>query len=164
MKRTILAAAATVTLLFAASRPAAAQIQAVGVGPKAGFGLDKGTFMIGGIAEFPINANLDFQPGIEFLPNPNPKTTRLVIDADGRYTFLLQGLTLRPFVLAGLGLSKDFYSFAGGSSSDLEFRINFGGGVVFNTRSLIQPWVGLKGFILADNNDIFLEGGVNFYL
>lgn len=164
MKRLLLAAAATVVLTLAAGSRVAAQVQAFGIGPKIGFGLDKGTLMIGGIAEIPLTASLDFEPGIEFLPDPNPKTTRLVLDANGRYTFPLQGLTIRPFALGGIGLSRDFYSFANASESQIEFRINLGVGVIFNTRSLIQPWFGLKAFFLSDNNDIFLQGGVNFYL
>ncbi len=166
MKRFLLAAAAAVVLLLGGGARLSAQVQAIAIGPKLGFGLDKGTILIGAIAEFPITANLDLEPGIEYLPNAGEDITRLAGDFNARYTFVLQGLTVRPYALAGIGLSRDFYSSSRfvGVESQTEFRINYGGGVVFNTRSSIQPWVGLKGFILSDNTDIFVLGGVNFYI
>lgn len=142
--------------------PASAQQSLLGVGPKIGYYLD-GVFMIGGVAEFPITKSWILEPGVELIFEEN-STTRVVIDGNVRYAFQLRGQTFSPYLLAGLGLAIDVQSRGGVTQTQTNLEANLGGGLTFNTRSDMQPWVGLKIFIQGEDSDVGLQGGVNFYL
>lgn len=144
-----------------------AQVQGTAIGPKAGFYISAGRLAGGAIAEFPLTRDIDIEPGIEAVVGI-PNTTRIVLDANGRYSFTIPGETIRPFLLGGLGLQFDTVvlpSAAGtsASSTQSDFRLNIGGGTVFNSRDLIQYWVGLKLYLLS-GSDAIIQGGVLFYL
>jgi hypothetical protein len=163
MKRTFLVFIPLLFLLCVATG-AHAQIQSPAIGPKLGLYFNNSLFMLGAISEIPLTAALDFEPGVELVLGVS-HTTRVVVDANGRYSFTLQGNDLRPFVMAGLGVVTDFVSVGGTSDSKTDLRVNLGGGVVFNSRSLTQYWGGLKISVLSDDNsDVLLQAGVNFYL
>jgi hypothetical protein len=167
MKRTILIALFFAAAFLAGER-ATAQVLGNAVGPKAGFYLDGGYLMVGAIADFALTANIDLEPGLEFVLGKK-NTTRIVVDGNIRYSFPLQGLTVKPFVLGGLGLQYDsFKSSSGGNATGSQTKLlaNLGGGAVFSTRSRIQPWGALKFSFLGGTGDggALLEAGVNFYL
>ena len=63
MKRIILIALFFVAAFLAGERTAA-QVLGTAVGPKAGFYLDGGYLMIGAVAEIPVTANIDIEPGL----------------------------------------------------------------------------------------------------
>lgn len=152
---------AAISFMLFVHIPLCAQVKGVAIGPKVGFHLDRGTPMVGAIMEFTLTPNLDIEPGVEYVFE-KLNTTRLVIDGNLRYSITLTGLTVRPFVLAGVGLVSDYLS---GGATRTDVRLNLGGGAVFNSRSLIQYWAGLKIFLLAKNDsDVLLQGGVLFYL
>ncbi len=164
MKRLFPALSACLLLCLAASLPAAAQVRGFAIGPKAGIYLDKGKFMVGAVGEFPFTPNLYFEPGLE-LVSGIVNTTRIIIDANARYTFPLQGLTIEPFVLGGFGMKVDLYDTGNDTFTDTGFRLNIGGGTVFNSRGLVQPWGGLKIYLLEEaDSDVLLQVGVNFFL
>lgn len=146
---------------------ATAQVNGVGIGPKIGLYLDGSLFMLGGVAQFPFTQTFDLEPGVELVfggGSANVSATRVVLDANGRYSFNILGSDIRPFLSGGVGLVLDFISTQGASDTKTDFRLNVGGGTTFNSRSLIQPWAGLKIVLLADQSDVLLQGGVNFYL
>ena len=119
--------------------------------------------MVGGLGEFPVAANTFFEPGVEIVFGIK-NTTRLVADVNGRYTFLVKGASIEPFILAGIAGRIDIYDTDGQTFTDTGFRLNLGGGVTVNPRSLMQPWAGVKIFLLDDTGtDLALQGGVNFY-
>ncbi|MEO5928668.1 MAG: hypothetical protein ABIR47_01935 [Candidatus Kapaibacterium sp.] len=123
--------------------------------------------MIGAIGEIPITRDIDFEPGVEMVLGI-PSTTLIAIDGNIRYSFTLPGETIRPFALGGLAVQLQTYdvgitSTGATSKTNTGFRLNLGGGVVFNSRSLIQYWTGLKIYFL-EGNDVVLQGGVLFYL
>lgn len=160
MKRLLLAGIGS--LLIAAG--AMAQVRNSAIGGKVGLYFDGGRPLFGVIGEVPLTRELDFEPGTELVFGI-PNTTLLVVDANGRYSFDLVGSEVRPYVLGGLGLSFAFVSVGGTSSSTSDFRLNLGGGAVFNSRSLVQYWAGLKLYLLAKaGSDVSLQGGVNFYI
>jgi hypothetical protein len=141
----------------------AQQVQGNAIGPKLGLYLDRSYFMLGGIAEFPFTSNINFEPGVEIVFGV-PNVNRFVLDGNIRYDFLLQGLTMRPFIMGGIGLQ--FETSTVGLKSQTNFLLNIGGGAAFNTRSRIQPWGGIKfGFLGGGTSGgALLQGGVNFYL
>ena len=150
-------------LISIAAPSAFGQVKGYGFGPKIGLYLDQGRFMVGALGEFPVAANIFFEPGAEMIFGI-PNTTRLVADLNARYTFLVKGASIEPFVLAGLAGRSDIYSAASQSFTDTGFRLNLGAGVTVNPRSLLQPWGGIKIFFLDDTGtDLALQGGVNFY-
>lgn len=162
MKRFLLPA--LVAVFFAGAACATAQVRAIAVGPKVGLYFDGSRPMVGAIAEIPLTPVLDFEPGVEFL-FPGSGVTQIVPELNGRYSFNVQGSEVRPFLLGGLGLAFTFVSAGGDTKTDSDFRLNLGGGTVFNSRSLVQYWAGLKLYILSKaGSDIGLMGGVNFYL
>lgn len=162
MKRSLLVIIPSLILLCAAA--AQAQMRQNAIGPKVGIYFNNSLFMLGVIGEIPMTPNLDFEPGLETIFGID-HTTRLVLDANGRFSFDLQGSDVRPFLLGGLGLAFDFVNTGLASSSRTDFRLNLGGGAVFNSRSLIQYWGGLKIYLLSkDNSDVLLQAGANFYL
>ncbi len=161
MKRFLLAAFLMLCIIGGAS-VTQAQVRGTGIGPKIGLYLDESLFMIGGIVEVPLTSELDLEPGVELVTGIS-NTTRLVLDANGRYSFTIIGSDVRPFAMGGLGLVFNFISLGGASETNTDFRLNLGAGVTFNSRSLIQPWGGLKIVLLSDQSDIALQGGVNFY-
>lgn len=140
------------------------QVKGYGFGPKIGLYLDQGRLMVGAIGEFPVAAAMFFEPGAEIIFGIK-NTTRLVADLNARYTFLVKGASIEPFIIAGLAGRIDIYQAAAGESfTDTGFRLNLGGGVTVNPRSLMQPWAGVKIFFLDDTGtDLALQGGVNFY-
>jgi|GEM_PF-2405280 len=162
MKRFLLAAFLILCMACGAT-VSNAQVRGTSVGPKAGIYLDGSLFMAGVIFEIPMTANFDIEPGGELVFGIS-NTTRIVIDGNGRYSFDLVGSDVRPYVSGGLGLVLDFVSLGGTSQSNSDFRLNLGGGATFSTRSLVQPWAGLKLVLLSDQSDFLLQGGVNFYL
>jgi hypothetical protein len=142
---------------------AQAQVRQNAIGPKAGIYFNNSLIMIGAIAEIPLTPNLDFEPGVETVLGID-YTTRIVLDANARYSFDMQGTDVRPFVMGGIGLAFDFVN-TGTTSSRNDPRLNLGGGAVFNSRSLTQFWAGLKLYLLSkESSDVLLQGGVNFYL
>lgn len=149
--------------LTVAANSALGQVQGYGLGPKIGLYLDQGRLMVGGLGEFPVAANTFFEPGVEIVFGIK-NTTRLVADVNGRYTFLVKGASIEPFILAGIAGRIDIYDTDGQTFTDTGFRLNLGGGVTVNPRSLMQPWAGVKIFLLDDTGtDLALQGGVNFY-
>ncbi|MDB5034333.1 MAG: hypothetical protein JWQ98_1574 [Chlorobi bacterium] len=141
-----------------------AQISGLAIGPKAGIYLSAGKLMLGAIGEIPITRDIDFEPGVETVLGI-PSTTLIDIDGNIRYSFTLPGETIRPFALLGFGIQLQTYATTtqSGSNTNTGFRLNLGGGLVFNSRSLIQYWAGLKLYLL-EGNDAALQGGVLFYL
>jgi hypothetical protein len=162
MKRSLLL---FIPFLLLACFPAAhAQVRQNAIGPKAGIYFNNSLFMLGAIGEFPLTPTLDFEPGIETVLGIS-YTTRIVLDANARLSFDMQGTDVRPFVAGGLGLALDFVKTDLASDSRSDFRLNLGGGAVFNSRSLTQFWAGLKLYLLSkESSDVLLQGGVNFYL
>jgi len=155
---------ATLVLATSAIGSARAQVQGFAIGPKVGFYLDGGNVFIGATGIYTLTPDIDFEPGIEYVMGIN-HVTRFVLDANARYNFNLRGVTVRPFAMAGVGLAMDRSSFASGSDTRFRGRLNLGGGTVFNTRSLIQYWGGIKIYLLSeDNSDVALQGGVVFFL
>jgi hypothetical protein len=163
----ILMATIVAAVFLTTSRTSAQQVLGTAIGPKIGFYLDGGNFMVGAIAEFPLTANIDIEPGLEYILGIQ-SITRVVVDVNIRYSFLLQGLTVKPFVLGGGGVQFDKYTtnFADQKSSNTEILLNLGAGATFNTRSRLQPWGGLKFSFLGGGlaGGAVLQGGVNFYL
>ena len=158
---TLLAAAAAFFLLAGSTH---AQVQGTAVGPKLGFYLQGGNFMVGGIAVFPITPEIDLEPGVEYVFGVLNSTV-LVVDGNAKLSFPLRGLTVRPFVMGGLGLVLTRYSLNGVSSSQTDARLNISGGAIWNSRDLIQYWTGLKIVFLGKaDSDVLLQSGVNFYL
>lgn len=139
-----------------------AQVRGTSIGPKAGIYLDGSLFMAGAVMEIPMTPNLDIEPAAELVFGIS-NTTRFVLDGNVRYSFDILGSDVRPFAGGGLGLVLDFVSLGGASESFSDFRLNLIGGVTFSTRSLVQPWGGLKVTLLSDQSDVALQGGVNFY-
>jgi hypothetical protein len=160
-----LARFALVLALVALSSPAYGQTAGFGVGPKLGFYLSGGAFAIGAVTEFPMTREVTIEPGLEFVVGIKD-LTRIILDANVRYGFPLQGLSIEPWVLAGLGYRFDSYHFVSGNTSDSSPHLNLGGGVTFNARASLQPWAGLKIYLLDSKggSDVLLQGGVNFYL
>ncbi len=153
----------TLLALLGSAREAAAQVSGIAIGPKIGFYLSSGKPAIGAIAEFPISRELDFEPGIETVLGITNATV-LIFDANLRYSFTIAGETLRPFVMGGLGINNTSINVGlGSSASSTDLQLNLGGGLVFNSRSLIQYWAGLKIYVL-NGSDALLQGGVLFYL
>jgi hypothetical protein len=157
-------------LAFICFNTAHAQLRQNAIGPKLGIYFNNSLFMLGAIGEFPMTPNLDFEPGVESVFGIS-YTTRIVLDVNGRYSFDMQGTDVRPFVMGGLGLALDFVNVPGvagspsASDSRSDFRLNLGGGAVFNSRSTMQFWTGLKLYLLSrESSDVLLQGGVNFYL
>lgn len=143
---------------------ARAQVQGFAIGPKIGFYLDGGKFFLGATGIYTLTPELDFEPGVELVLGID-HVTRVVLDANGRYNFNLRGVTVRPFALAGVGIVMDRSSFASGSDTRFKGRLNLGGGAVFNSRSLVQYWGGIKIYLLSeDDSDVALQGGVVFFL
>jgi hypothetical protein len=153
-----------IVLLSIGATAARAQVFGSAIGPKVGLYLDGGNPMIGAIAEIPIRSDIDIEPGLELVLG-KLNVTRFVIDANIRYSFLWSGLTVKPFVMAGLGLQLDQFS-GTETASRVQPLLNVGGGLVFNTRSRLQPWFGLKFSFLGTSGDggALLQGGVNFYV
>ena len=139
-----------------------AQVRGTGIGPKAGLYLDGSLFMAGAVMELPLTPNFDIEPGAELVFGIS-NTTRIVLDANGRYSFDIIGSDIRPYLGGGVGLVLDFVTLSGASASNSDFRLNLGAGTTFSTRSLVQPWVGLKLALLSAQSDVLLQGGVNFY-
>ncbi|HVZ39020.1 MAG TPA: outer membrane beta-barrel protein [Candidatus Kapabacteria bacterium] len=161
MKRILLA---TLLGMFTLGLAAAhAQVRANAIGAKLGLYFDGSKPMIGVNGEIPFTSELDFEPAAELVFGIQ-NTTLVILDANGRYSFNLQGSEVRPYLLGGLGVGVSFVSVNGTSKSDTDFRLNLGGGMVFNSRSLIQYWAGLKVFVLSKSSDVGIQGGVNFYL
>jgi opacity protein-like surface antigen len=161
MKRFLLAAFLLFCMVGGAA-VASAQVRGTGLGPKAGLYLDGSLFMAGAVMELPLTSNFDIEPGAELVFGIS-NTTRIVLDANGRYSFDIIGSDIRPYLAGGVGLVLDFVSLAGASASNSDFRLNLGAGVTFSTRSLVQPWVGLKLALLSAQSDVLVQGGVNFY-
>jgi hypothetical protein len=162
MKRILLVLFSIIVIGIGATVDGKAQVKGFAIGPKAGLYLDKGRFMVGAVGEFPFAPNLFFEPGLELVTGIL-NTTRIVGDANVRLSFLLQGLTVEPFVLGGLGGKLEVYRTTGDTRTG--FRFNLGGGTTFNTRGLIQPWVGIKIYFLDnEDSDLLLQGGINFFL
>ncbi len=147
-------------IFLAGAFTAKAQLQATAIGAKVGFYFD-GYAMLGVMGEIPLTPELSIEPALENVFGI-PNTTLLVLDVNGRYTFSFVGSDVKPFALAGLGLGFSNVSTTLQSASDTRLRFNVGGGFVFNTRSLIQPWAGLKIFF-SNGNDVAVQGGVNWY-
>jgi hypothetical protein len=161
----MVSAALLIAAVFCSNR-ASAQVLGNAIGPKIGFYLDGGNLMIGAIAEFPLSANIDIEPGAEIVLGIR-NTSRIIGDVNIRYSFMLQGLTVRPFVLGGGGFQFDSYTTSGSeSNTNTTFVLNLGAGATFNTRSRLQPWGGLKFSFLGGGlaGGALLQGGVNFYL
>jgi hypothetical protein len=152
----------TLLALLGGARQAVAQVSGVAVGPKLGFYLSSGKVAVGGIAEFPITRELDFEPGIEAVLGLQ-YTSLFILDANLRYSFTIPGEVIRPYVLGGLGIAHTSIDAGGTSLSSTDLQLNLGGGVVFNSRSLVQYWAGLKLYFL-NGSDVLLQGGVLFYL
>lgn len=151
-------------LFFVCFGAAHAQVHQNAIGPKAGIYFNNSLFMLGVIGEIPLTPTLDFEPGLESVFGIS-YTTRLVLDANFRLSFDLQGTDVRPFVAGGPGIAFDFVKTDLASDSRTDFRLNLGGGAVFNSRSLTQFWAGLKLYLLSkESSDVLLQGGVNFYL
>ena len=155
-------------LLCAMVVPASAQQSLFGVGPKVGLYLQGPSFMLGGVAEIAVTQNWIIEPGAElvFVSNKSAgNTTRLVLDGNVRYAFQIRGETFSPFVLGGPGVAIDLSSEGATTGTQADFRLNIGGGVTLNTRSSMQPWFGLKIYLLSeDDSDVLIQGGLNFYL
>lgn len=147
---------------------ASAQQSLFGVGPKVGLYLAGPSIMVGGVAEIALTQDWIIEPGAEFVLVNNKasgNTTRLILDGNVRYAFRVRGETFSPFVLAGPGVAIDLSTEGATTGTDADFRLNLGGGVTLNTRSNIQPWFGLKIYVLAEaDSDVLLQGGLNFYL
>lgn len=147
---------------------ASAQQSLFGIGPKVGLYLAGPSLMVGGVAEIAVTQDWIFEPGAElvFVSNKSSgSTTRLVLDGNARYAFHVRGETFSPYLLAGPGVALDLSSEGATTGTQADFRLNIGGGVTLNTRSNMQPWFGLKIYLLAeDDSDVLLQGGLNFYL
>lgn len=155
---------ATALIIVGASGVAQAQIQGFAIGPKLGFYLDGGKFFIGATGVYTITPDIDFEPGVEYVLGID-HVTRVVLDANARYNFTLRGITVRPFILGGVALVMDRSSFASGSDTRFTGRLNIGGGAVFNSRSLVQYWGGMKIYLLSEeDSDVALQAGVVFFL
>jgi hypothetical protein len=164
MKRFLLIVALLAMAVLASGPAQAQQLSRTSIGPKLGFYVDIGKFMVGAVGDFALTSNLYLEPGFEIVFGI-PSTTRLIGDLNARYAFLVQGQTFQPWVLGGFGIRSDNYTFANASTSSTAFRLNLGGGITFNTRSDLQPWAGLKIYLLGkDDSDVLLQGGVNFFL
>ncbi len=155
-------------LFCAMAVTASAQQSLFGVGPKVGLYLAGPSFMVGGVAEIAVTQDWVVEPGAElvFVSNKaSGNTTRLVLDGNVRYAFRVRGETFSPFLLAGPGVAIDLSSEGSTTDTQADFRLNIGGGVTLQTRSNLQPWFGLKVYLLAeDDSDVLIQGGVNFYL
>lgn len=155
-------------LLCAVSVPASAQQSLFGIGPKVGLYLQGPSPMIGGVAEIPITQDWIIEPGVEVVfvqGEAAGSITRLVLDGNVRYAFRIRGETFSPFLLGGPALAIDISSQGGTTGTDVDFRLNVGGGVTLNTRESMQPWFGLKVYLLSENeSDVLIQGGLNFYL
>ena len=152
----------TLLALLGGVHRAVAQVSGIAVGPKLGLYLSSGKLAVGGIAEFPITRDLDFEPGIETVLGIQ-YTTLFILDANLRYSFTIPGEVIRPYVMGGLGIANTSINAGGTSASSTDLQLNLGGGVVFNSRSLVQYWAGLKLYF-ANGNDALLQGGILFYL
>lgn len=140
------------------------QVQGFAIGPKVGFYLDGGKPFVGATGVYTLTPDLDFAPGVEIVLGID-YVTRIVLDANGQYNFNIRGVTVRPFALGGVAIVMDRSSFASGSDTRFKGRLNLGGGAVFNSRSLIQYWGGIKIYLLSeDDSDVALQGGVVFFL
>src|SRR2546423_1663563 len=132
MKRLLFIALSTLAVLAIGTDAAhAQQVQGNAVGPKLGFYLDGGKLMLGGIAEFPFTSRLNFEPGVEIIFGVS-NANRFVFDGNIRYEFLLPGLTMRPFIMGGIGLQLETSTTPGASVAKPAFLFNLGGGASFN--------------------------------
>ena len=156
------ALALSIFFLLLLSLPVAAQLDRFAAGPKAGFHLEQGNFLLGALGRYPLDEQFALVPGIEYIFGVT-STTRLVFDGNMHYEIPLRGTTTRPYLLGGAGIRLDFYSVDDTWKSS--FRLNLGAGVVFGTDSPIQPWVGMKVYFLDINkSDLSVQGGVKFVL
>lgn len=152
----------TLLLLTALSLPLAAQEAPVTLGPKGGFYLEKANLMLGIVGEYPLDQRLLLVPGVEYVAGIS-ETVRIILDGNVHYLIPIRGSATRPFLLAGAGVRFDFFKVGG--SSEASFRLNLGAGVAFNTAAAVQPWAGMKFYLLdVKKSDICLQGGVNFVL
>lgn len=160
MKRLVLVA---LLGFLTAGITAHAQMRATTIGPKAGLYFDGSHPMLGVNFDYPLTPDLDIEPGAE-LEFGILNTTLLDIDLNGRYSFNVPGSDVRPYALAGLAAVYTSVTTGGETSSNVSWRVNLGGGAVFNSRDLVQFWAGLKIYLADPGTDIGLMGGVNFAL
>ena len=139
-----------------------AQATGFGIGPKVGAYL-KGHPLIGVQVDYPISRNWGVQPGLEIV-FPGNSTTRVQIDGSVRYAFPVRGEQYMPYIFAGPALSYSIVSLGGETDTQVDFGLSGGGAIVWNTRSDVQWWSGLKIVFFDGDSDVGLLGGVTFYL
>ena len=146
-------------MFMTAASAVQAQSQAM-LGPDVGLWVDAGKLSIGGIGDFRVTPEVSIQPGVHFIVGVD-NTTLMVFDGNVHYNFALRGSTFSPYVRGGLSLWYASYSFGNSSYSNSDFKLNLGGGLTFNTRSNMQPFVGLN-IAFIDGSDVKLHGGLKF--
>jgi hypothetical protein len=159
MKRSLLAAAVVAALMFITAPGAHAQSQAM-IGPDVGLWVDMGKIDLGVIADFLVTPEVSIQPGLHFVVGLE-NTTLLIADGNVQYNFALRGQTFSPYIRGGLSLWYASYSFSNSSYSNTDYHLNLGGGLTFNTRSNMQPFVGLN-IAFIEGSDVKLHGGLKF--
>lgn len=162
MKRFLLTAAVVAAIAMMAAPAVKAQSQAL-LGPDVGLWVDMGNIDLGLIAEFLVTPEVSIQPGIHFVVDAGPNTTLLIFDGNVHYNFALRGQTFSPYVRGGLGIWHASYSSDNFSSSNTDVHLNIGGGLTFNTRSNMQPFVGMN-IAFVGGSDIKLHGGLKWAL
>jgi hypothetical protein len=159
MKRFLLTAVVVAAIAFMAAPAARAQSQTM-IGPDVGLWVDMGKIDLGLVADFLVTPEVSIQPGLHFILGIE-NTTLMVFDGNVQYNFALRGQSFAPYVRGGLGVWYYSYSFETVSGSTTDFHLNLGGGITFNTRSNMQPFVGLN-IAFIDGSDIKLHGGLKF--
>jgi len=160
MKRLLLTAAVVAAISCLAAPASRAQSQAL-LGPDVGLWVDLGKIDLGLIAEFLITPEVSIQPGVHFVIDAYPNTTLLIFDGNVHYNFALRGQTFSPYVRGGIGIWHSSYSSGSISSSGTDVHLNIGGGLTFNTRSDMQPFVGLS-IAFVGGSDVKLHGGLKW--
>lgn len=162
MKRFLLTAAFVAAMSCMAAPASKAQSQVL-FGPELGIWVDMGKINIGLIAEFLVTPEVSIQPGIHFVPNAYSNTTLMIFDGNVHYNFALRGQTFSPYVRGGVGIWYLSYTNGNLSSSSTDVHLNIGGGLTFNTRSDMQPFLGLS-IAFVGGSDVKLHGGVKWAL
>jgi hypothetical protein len=159
MKRSLLTAMVVAAISFMAAPDVTAQSQA-SIGPDVGLWVDWGKIDLGLIADFLVTPEVSIQPGIHFVVGVD-NTTVMLFDGNVHYNFAIRGQTFAPYIRGGLGVWYQSYSFNNVSGSSTDFHLNLGGGLTFNTRSNMQPFVGMN-IAFIGGSDIKLHGGLKF--
>ncbi len=149
---------AAFVVLLVAIVPCAVRAQdaRLGVGPKVGFYAGDGFPLFGLTADIPVTQRSFLEPAGEILTGTR-KSTVIIADLNGRYYFGRAGAATGVFLLGGFGLHIDVPDVG---STEVGFRVNTGVGYAFDPISFLQPWIGLKIYLLDQKgSDVSLQGG-----